>query len=211
VLQYVGLNNLFASRPYKLILPRDGEALAQFAQSPAIALVRKPGSLFLLVGFDVMESNWPFEPSFVMFCYNATAYLGMELDPSQETSLHAGTPITAAGNVPQSVAKMDGPGFKDRSITADPSGTFRFGATDRAGLYTLKAESRPPMNFALNLLDEQESCIEPQRQVVLSGQSVPAKDVKDRLANLELWPYLVALVLALACAEWLVYNSKARI
>ncbi len=75
MLQYANLTNLFVARTRALRLPRDAEVLAEFGESPAIALLRRHGSTFLLVGFDVLASNWPFEPSFVLFCYNALNYL----------------------------------------------------------------------------------------------------------------------------------------
>ncbi|UCF17127.1 MAG: VWA domain-containing protein, partial [Phycisphaerales bacterium] len=71
VLKYVNMMNLFAAECYEMVLPRDADVLAEFNETPAIAVVRRNGSVFLLVGFDVLQSNWPFEPGFVLFCYNA--------------------------------------------------------------------------------------------------------------------------------------------
>ena len=79
VLNYVNLSNLFAAKCKKLICCRvTAKYLLNFLESPAIAIVRRRGSVYLLVGFDVLESNWPFETSFVLFCYNALTYLSSE-------------------------------------------------------------------------------------------------------------------------------------
>ncbi|MGD8500687.1 MAG: VWA domain-containing protein, partial [Phycisphaerales bacterium] len=54
VLQYVNLMNLFAAKCHQMILPRDADVLAEFNETPALALVRRNGSVFLLAGFDVL-------------------------------------------------------------------------------------------------------------------------------------------------------------
>ena len=211
ILQFVNLSNLITFKANKLDLPRDAEVLAEFKDSPAIALVRKEGSLYLLVGFDMMEGNWPFEPSFVMFCYNATSFLGMEVEQNQDTMLSVGQPITMSGLSPGTTGRIEGPGVENHPITSDASGAFRFAATDRAGVYLLKPADKPPTAFAVNLLDDRESFIEPAHQVNLVGQTVQAQDAGKALANLELWPYLAALALLLVCAEWLIYNARAKL
>ncbi len=185
--------------------------LADFADSPAIALVRDDNSVYLLVGFDMMESNWPFVPSFVMFCYNAAAYLGMEVEQSQDAPLSVGQPLTLAGQTPGTKGKVSGPGIEAQPIVADPSGAFRFAATDRVGVYQITPEGKPPTTFAVNLLDDHESFIQPRPQVTLLGQTATAQADGGRLGNLELWPFLALLALVLVCAEWLLYNSRAKL
>ena len=204
-----------------MVLPRDAEVLAEFNESPALALVRRNGSVFLLAGFDVLQTNWPFEPSFILFCYNAASFLGMQVGGSQQTNLQVGQPIIVDGLNPESVAQIDGPGFSGVEIKSNSAGSIRFPGTDRVGVYSignlklktlnLKLEKQPVRFFAVNLLDPRESDIEPIGEIVLSGQSVEAAERPVTRANLPLWPYLVVLALILACLEWLIYNLKVRI
>jgi hypothetical protein len=217
VLQFVNLTNLFAAKCYKMSLPADAVLLAEFNDAPAMALVRRPGSVFLLVGFDCMETNWPFEPGFVMFCYNAVTFLGMEVALDQPSSLRVNQAISLEGLPAGALAKISGPNFKDVEIPADPSGAVRFPGTSRAGVYTVApAASRDPntpaspARFAVNLLDARESRIEPAEALALAGLEIAAQ---ESLApgNQEVWPYLIALALALACMEWFVYNWRMRI
>ena len=221
VLQYVNMMNLFAAKCYKMVLPRDAEVLAEFNESPALALVRRNGSVFLLAGFDVLQTNWPFEPSFVLFCYNAASFLGMQVGGGQETNLQVGQPIIVEGLEPESVARIDGPGFSDTTlrstsveIKSNSAGSIRFPGTDRVGVYSISCPESVGAGvrfFAVNLLDPRESDIEPIAEIVLSGQSVEAAERPVTRANLPLWPYLVVLALILACLEWLIYNLKVRI
>jgi hypothetical protein len=211
VLKYVSLTNLFAQECYKMALPRDAEVLAEFNESPALALLRRKGSVFLLAGFDVLKTTWPFEPSFVLFCYNAVSFLGMQVGQNQQVNLQVGEPIVIQGLSPELAATIDGPGFSDSEIKASSAGTIRFPGTDRVGIYGLRIPQQSPMLFAVNLLDRLESNIGPRREIVLSGQQVQAREGAVSRANLPLWSFLVGLVLILACLEWVIYNHKVRI
>jgi uncharacterized protein YegL len=211
VLKYVDLTNLFVARCHKMILPRDAEVLAEFNETPALALLRRNGSVFLLAGFDVLQSNWPFEPSFVLFCYNAAGFLGMQLGGGREMNLKVGEPIIVDGLDGQITAQIDGPDFSGTEIKSNASGSLRFPRTDRAGTYRLSIGEQPGRFFAVNLLDSKESNIEPQRQIVLSGQEVQAEEHELSRANLSLWPFLIGLALILVCLEWIIYNHKVRI
>ena len=211
VLKYVDLTNLFVARCHRIILPRDADVLAEFNETPALALLRRNGSVFLLAGFDVLQSNWPFEPGFVLFCYNAAGFLGMQFGAGQEMNLKVGEPIVVDGLDGQVTARIDGPGFSGREISSSVSGSLRFPSTDRTGTYSLSIDDQPDRFFAVNLLDSKESNIEPMRQIVLSGQEVQAEEQELSRANLPLWPFLVGLALALVCLEWIIYNYKVRI
>lgn len=214
VLQYVNLTNLFAAKCYKMTLPRDAEILAEFNESPALALVRRSGSVFLLAGFDVLQTNWPFEPSFILFCYNATSFLGMQVGQSQKANLQVGEPITVDGLPAEVTTSISGPGFSETQIKSNPAGSVRFPATNRVGVYSLSVPDSAhsgPRFFAVNLLDSHESNIEPHREIVLSSQPIEAQERPLSRSNLPLWPFLVGLALILACLEWLVYNRRVRL
>jgi len=211
VLKYVDLTNLFAAKCHRMILPRDADVLAEFNETPAIALVRRNGSVLLLAGFDVLQSNWPFEPGFVLFCYNAAGFLGMQLGGSQEMNLKVGEPIVVEGLDGQITAQIDGPDFSGTEIRSSSSGSLRFPGTGRAGTYRLSIGEQPARFFAVNMLDPKESNIEPQREIVLSGQPVQAEASDLSRANLPLWPFLIGLALVLVCLEWIIYNHKVRI
>lgn len=211
VLQYVNLMNLFASKCYKMSLPRDAEILAEFNGAPALGLVRRKGSVFLLAGFDILESNWPFEPGFILFCYNATAFLGMQAGQNQEANLQIGEAIIVEGLEPDTVGQISGPYFKDREIKANPSGSLRFPNIERAGIYTLNVTDQQPRLFSASLLNQDESDIAPETQLLLQGEVVESEANVIGKTNQPLWPYLAGLALVLACLEWLIYNLKIRI
>jgi len=213
VLKYVNLTNLYAKKCYKLDLPRDAELLAEFNEAPAIALLRRNGSVFLLASFDVLNSTWPFEPSFVLFCYNAVNFLGMQVGQNQDANLLVGDPIVVDGLASGQSALVDGPDFSDREIKANSSGSIRFPRTEYVGVYGVRVEPAGggARLFAVNMLDAAESNIEPVREITVSGTQVRAEAGVLSRANLPMWPFLVGLALLVACLEWLIYNGKMRI
>jgi hypothetical protein len=211
VLKYVKLENIYAAKCYQMSLPRDAEVLAEFNETPALALVRRNGSVFLLVGFDVLQTNWPFEPSFVLFCYNATNFLGLQAGQNRQTNLQVGDPIIVEGLDPDITAQINGPGLNGMEVKSNSAGTIRFANTSEVGVYSLNVPEQPVRFFAVNLLNESESNIRPVRELALSGQNIPAQESNISRANLPLWPYLVCFALILAFLEWLIYTYKVQI
>ncbi|MHC4212290.1 MAG: vWA domain-containing protein [Planctomycetota bacterium] len=211
ILKHVNLANLFAANTYQLAPPRDADILAEFSETPALVLARRGGSVFVVAGFDLLETNWPFEPGFVLFCYNAIAYLGIQFGSLQQTSLNVGEPINVEGLEPDSIVEITGPELAPTQLNTGPDGVIRFHATDRVGTYGIEIPQRTPKLFAVNILDTQESDIEPRKKIDFSGQAVLAQQGSGGRANMPVWPFLVAIVLALALVEWFVYNSKVRI
>ncbi|MHC4117688.1 MAG: VWA domain-containing protein, partial [Planctomycetota bacterium] len=144
VLKHVNLTNLFAGKCYAMTLPRDADVLAEFNETSALALVRRNGSVFLLAGFDVLQSNWPFEPSFVLFCYNAASYLGTQVGRNLQSNLKVGEPIVVEGLDAETVAKIDGPGMSGVEIASNAAGSIRFPRTGQVGPYSLSIQDQPP-------------------------------------------------------------------
>lgn len=211
VLQYANLTNLFVARTRALRLPRDAEVLAEFGESPAIALLRRHGSTFLLVGFDVLASNWPFEPSFVLFCYNALNYLAAQQGGGGQHELAVAEPIVIDDVAAGGEVAVTLPDASTVQVAPDPGGTVRFPGTHRVGLYAVDVPEEPRRFYAVNLVDENESRIEPRDEMTFETMTVSAQSQGVRRANVPLWPALVLTALVLACVEWLVYNKKARI
>jgi len=211
ILQYVNMMNLFAAESVALDVPRDAEVLAEFNESPAIVLVRRNGSTFLLVGFDVLQSNWPFEPGFVLFCYNALDFLAAQVGRTEQAEVAVGEPIVVEGAGTPETAKVVSPDGSEVELASDPGGTFRFAGTRRVGVYGVDVPGQSQRFYAVNLADADESRIEPRSDVSFSGVTVAAEQHDVQRANVPMWPWLVLIALALVCIEWLAYNAKARI
>jgi hypothetical protein len=211
VLQYVNLTNLFAARAGVLELPRDAEVLAEFTESPALALLRRGGSTFLLSSFDILQSNWPFEPGFVLFCYNAMNFLAAQVDGGERRDLNIADPITIDDLPGETIVTVTRPDASKAEVAPGPGRTARFPGTSRVGVYAVEIPGEATRFYAVNLLDEAESDIEPRDEMALSSSTVTAEARSIERANVPLWPALALIALIVACVEWVVYNSKVRI
>jgi hypothetical protein len=211
ILQYVNLTNLFAAETWSLDLPRDAEVLAEFSGSPAISLLRRHGGVFLLVSFDVLQSNWPFEPGFVLFCYNAIHYLAAQAGTGQSIELAVAEPILLENVSVQDVVTIIVPDGSSVQVRPDPSGVVRFPGTQRSGLYKVAAPNMPLRMYAVSLLDVEESGIGPRSDLVFSNRTATAQQQGVQRANVPLWPFCVLAAMVLACVEWLAYNSRVRL
>ncbi|UCD50106.1 MAG: VWA domain-containing protein [Phycisphaerales bacterium] len=210
VLQHANLTNLFAAQSRMLELPRDADVLAEFNESPALALLHRRGSTFLLAGFDVLQSNWPFEPSFVLFCYNALNFLATQTGGGEQHELSVAEPI-ALDDISAETVTVTCPDASEVEVQADSGRGARFPATYRVGVYRVKIPDEAPRFYAVNLLDAAESDIAPRSELKLSNMTVAAAAQGMERANVPLWPVLVLAALVLACVEWVAYNLKARI
>ena len=211
VLKYVNLTNLFAAEVHNITLPRHGEVLAEFNETPAIGLIKSGGSNFLIAGFDVLQSNWPFEPGFVLYCYNAISFLAAQAQLDQATDLKAGDPIIIEGLDAGTRAVLKDPAMEETELKANSNGIIRFSEAQRTGLYQLEIDKRPYSFFAVNLLDSKESNIDPRQKIVLSNMEVEAQEKSAKRATVPLWPFLIFTALMFAIAEWIIYNLKVKI
>jgi hypothetical protein len=129
-------------------------------------------------------------------------FLGVEvgIEGPDRSGLRVNQAISLEGLPPGAKVGVKLPGGPPGEMAADPAGTVRYPGTARAGVYELSAPGRPTARFAVNLLDEAESSIEPAAALRLSGQSVAAKEGVSR-GNVEIWPLLVLLALALVLCQ----------
>ena len=210
VLQHVNLTNLFAAQSRRMELPRDADVLMEFNETPALAVLHRNGSTFLVTSFDILQTNWPFEPGFVLFCYNALNFLATQAGGEQH-ELAVGTPITLDDVPVGTTVTVTGPGGTDEELQAGPNGTVRFPGTYGVGVYAVDVPDEPRRFYAVNLLDADESRLEPREEIVLASATVAAEAEEVTRANVPLWPFLVLAALLLACVEWVAYNLKVRI
>jgi hypothetical protein len=211
VLNFINMENLFAAKAARLVLPREATVLAEFEETPALAEVRRQGSLFILASFDVQESNWPFEPGFVMFCYNVAAYVGSVAGDAETATVRPGQPIAVQGPAGARSARVRLPDGQAVEVAAGASGAVRYGGTAQAGVYRVAVDGGAEKAFAVNLLDAAESDIAPAGRLQFAGRAVPAEAAEPRPSNQETWPYLVLAALGLVLIEWYVYNRKVRL
>jgi hypothetical protein len=216
ILRHLILSKLYIAAAVKLEVPFESEVLIDGMKGPLAVLHREGRSTHLVVGFDVLQSNWPLKVSFPVFLHNALQFLavGSELDVRQSFEPGA-TPRIPRANL----QKLNDPNLKrivvngpngSRGVDIPPTGDFALPALDRVGVYTLDPPVPQFEQLAVNLLDSNESnLVASDKAPGGIGDEIASQGSKARL---ELWWWIVACVaLPLLFIEWWVYTKRMHL
>jgi hypothetical protein len=215
VLRIVPYDRLFISK-FKLLQPsQEIQVLMEGTRGPAMVAISRGPMQVIHCTFDIMDTNWPIERSFVNFMVNALDYLGHSGEGLTSKSLAPGEAITS--RLPATTSNIDlvSPDHPNGEPlkTPDPA-QFAWGPIRLAGLYVLgwkmpdgSTESRP---FAVNMFSETEGriAVNPSLEI---GQEQIAGRRADEAVYTPLWPWAIGFCLMVLMLEWWVYHRKAYI
>ena len=172
------------------------------------------------LGFDPLDSNWPFDRSFVTFIFNVIDYLGHFGEQLTERGLKPGSPI--ATRIPEAATDVeietpDGMVVPLTVLEASGGGgaAISWGPARHVGTYTLRW-SMPgrdePMTrrFAVNLASEREGFVVPVNEIRIGAETIDAA-AESMGRYTPLWPYAIALCLVVLMVEWWIYTRKAHV
>lgn len=222
----VNLDNVVITEMPQLAVPEDStlQVLAETGRGPGVLEFASANTRAIIVPFDVMQSNWPVEISFVLFTAASVRYLGLDAGAgqAQARSIKPGAVLT--DRLPQGVqnVRLEPPqGARDGdTITLQPApdGRIVHGPVRDVGVYraTWTGPSGPSDGvdgnrvvraYAANLLDQGESDIPAAETLELAATQLQASAGTAQV-NRRVWPWLLAAVLAVLMFEWWVYNRK---
>jgi hypothetical protein len=224
-LRNVALDAVNIARPRPVEIPKGSAAvtLATADTGPAILELSMGDSRSIIVTFNVTESDWPFQPSFVVFMAQAVGFLG---DDSSGVGQMVQPGGVLSDRLPPdarevSVRLPDNSPAEIGAPSAD--GTIVYGPLQRTGIYQVSWMGKPgPIDadlgggraarpFASNLLDPQESDVGTVAKLDLASQEVTAQQDKQTRVPKSLWPWLILGALAIILLEWFVYNRKVQL
>ena len=225
LLRGLTLDSVIVGEPRKLTLPEDSElvSLAETPVGPAIIEESTPDTRAVYVTFAPKESNWPLEPSFIVFLGSAVDYLAATDASTVDTNARQLEP----GSILADRLPLDASAIRVRlpdstyseDIVPSPDGRIVFGPITSIGRYQLQWSGSAgatdttqgnlnTRDYAANLLSAPESNTGTQTTIALSNAVVSA-DAAGQIERLkEWWPYLLAAALAIMLLEWWVYNRK---
>jgi hypothetical protein len=155
------------------------------------------------------NTNWPLLPSFPLFLRNLLYSLGNISDGTEEEILQPGQVKTLRPDVNVSELEVTDPESKVRKLNRGSRADFTFGATDRVGVYRVAWGGEWQRSFAVNLLDAEESNIEPRTAIHIGAEKVVSD--QQRRQPRELWKWFVLLALGLLLVEWYIYNRRVYV
>jgi hypothetical protein len=203
------------SDPKKRVLPPLTRLIEAGAETPLLFTLPRGAYTDLVMTFPLINAkgdlttNWPLQPSFPLFLRNVLYHLGNVADVVGEASVQPGEPMILrpeAGVQWLKVTPSKGEAVKlSRGQRAD----FTYGATDSLGVYQVARDDGGQRSFAVNLLDANESHIEPKQEIHIGSERFSAG--QERKQPLELWKWIILLALILLLLEWYIYNRRVYI
>lgn len=205
------------------VAPRSPSTVIASADTgPAVIEIAAAQTRAIVVPFDIQESYWPFDASFVVFVGRAIRHVGD--DGAQSGLLRSIQPgRVLADRLPSDATdiRIQGPGNVDASITAAPDGSFVFGPVERVGVYRVSwsgsagsmdavSNGRNVRTYAANLADSQESQVAASERIDVAEQQVAAS-AGTREGTRNLWPWLLLTALGIMLLEWYIFNRKVYV
>ncbi len=221
-LELISLNALVVSRPMPVRADENVRVIARGTGGPFIIEAAQDATRALIVCFDSLDSNWPFDVSFVLFLASSVGYLG-QADAALAQQIPVGTMLNT--DLPEGVrdAVLKTPDNQSVRLIAGQDRAVTFGPLRKTGVYTLRWSGPPGprdeadggsavRTIAVNLFDPPESSVAARDTLDLPAKSVQAsgKGADDKTQR-RLWPWLLLAAVGLVMLEWLVYNRKTYV
>jgi hypothetical protein len=214
-LHEVGIENAFQMTD----LPQRTPRLLEGNGNTILILTLNRGSFTDLVqAFPILtdddpprwNTDWPLRPSFPLFLRNVLYYLGNISDAAFEENVQPGQVKTLRPDQAVRRIEVAPPSGKLQVLEQKEGGTFfSFGGTDQVGIYRVQWEGGGQRSFAVNLLDAEESNIEPRSTIQIGAESLVAG--RETHQPREMWKWFAVAALLLLLLEWYIYNKRIYI
>ncbi|VAX41892.1 hypothetical protein MNBD_PLANCTO03-1719 [hydrothermal vent metagenome] len=210
-----------------IVVPEGSGAtvLAETDRGPAILELSQARTRAMIVPFDIGQSTWPLDVSFVVFIGASVNYLGQEggVFGASGDSFRPGSVLTDRLPIGAKGVRLAIPGSSERAeLQPATDGRIAYGPIRKAGLYEASwvgpagagdatDGSRVVRMYAANLLDPAESDIAAAPLLLLTGIPLEAELADDAKAMIRLWPWVILAALVVLMLEWYIYNRKVYI
>jgi len=186
------------------------KVLARSSAGPAILELATAGTRALIVPFDVTESSWGVDKSFILFIAKAARYLGEEGTAAVGRIVQPGE--VYSDRLPPGIpaARVRDPSGREQAVTPAEDGQIVYGPVERVGVYRVVWDggARP---FTSNLLDPDESDVRTAERITLASTVAEAQRSGSARATVRLWPWLLLAALVVMLFEWFIYNRKVQV
>jgi hypothetical protein len=159
----------------------------------------------LVNGRGEWTTTWNLKLSFPLFLRNVLYTLGDVSDAAAEENVQPGQVkvVRPEGGVAR-VEVVDPVGSR-QAVGRGSGGAFLYKDTERVGVYQATWEGGE-RSFAVNLLDADESNIQPRDEVQVGSQRLAAGQARRQ--TYETWKWVALAALLLLVLEWAVYHRR---
>lgn len=201
----VDLSQVHIARTHDLRSSPAGRSVIESVGGPLLTVSDAPPRHAVL-GFDLHDSDLPLRTAFPVLVDHLSAFLVPPVDPPRSHLPGEPVQITDSGLHSVDVTRPDG---SHETIPAEGGSVAVIRDTDQLGAYAVtenRTGSARQVSFAVNLFDPLRSTIQPRPDLPLHAVASSGSGSATHASNVELWPFVVILVLALLALEWWVYH-----
>jgi len=184
-------------------------------ETPLLFTLSRQSFTDLVMTFPVIDgqgdynTDWPGQTSFLLFLRNVLYALGNISEASTEARVQPGQIKTLRPDDPVRRITVTGPDRGTHELVhrdRDSRAAFTFGDTDRVGVYEYSWGNGRQRNFTVNLLDAEESNIEPRPSIQIGKDTITAGEEISQPR--EVWQWFALGALAMLLVEWYIYNRR---
>jgi len=199
ILRFVDLGAVLIDKALKVQLAPWARSIADGKNEPLIAAGERANKRWVFVGFNLLDSDFPLRVGFPIFVANALRWSVGGQRWEQGFMVKAGSVVTLT--VPSKDVVIRHPDGRTETVSA-PENLLSLRATEKVGVYEISSGNLRAQ-FAVNLLNADESDIAPKQTVTLGAHTVAAQTSK--VTWRDLWWFFVLLAILLLAVEWLVF------
>lgn len=209
VMQHVDTGSMYVQETQALQPDNSVEVLLTGTRNPLIMTWQQGRVPNVHVAFDPVQSNWPYEPGFIAFLYNAVDWLGHSNAAVVEGQSNLGQMlrfIVPDGLDEVTLRRPDG---SERRLVVDSEGVAGWGPLALAGLHVLEIDEAfgETQYRSVRFPAEQESMITPLESITLGQEEVEATN-GGASGYVPLWPWAIGAALVMLMLEWWIWNSR---
>ena len=208
LLRHVELDSIvFAGFGGFIDLADDVRVLADGPDGPIIVSTERRGALHVIIGFELIQSNWPTHVSLLVFMQNMLDAMNLGQAAEAGSSHQPGDTIEVRPSPGVDRVTIEGP--RNAVVEVGSRSHVTLPILREVGLYRVSGVEPPHDRLALTLASVWESNVRPAETVTVNAERVEGQTGLSTGPR-DLWPWLLAAALVLLTFEWLIYISRVR-
>jgi len=211
--RFTALDDVNIARGRKLTPGPQDKIVGASDAGPILISGGREGYKFLVLGFDVRESDLPLRVAWPLLLLNTINWFTGE-DAKYLSSFRTGEVWRVSlDREAEKEAQLKGPNGLSETLAVHDGKAVFFG--QQAGFYELRARAIDGSDiftaFAANMLDVEESTIAPQPSITVDGKTAGQVEGFHVGVRREIWIYLLIIAVILTAIEWATYHRRITV
>ncbi len=211
LLRWTTIQNVNIATARKLKPKQEDKIVGASFDGPLLVMGRRAGKPFVVMGFDVRDSDLPLRITWPLLLLNTINEFINE-DTSYISSYRTGSIWRIPVPTDASEALLETPWGSTHTVPVLQGHAVYLGQS--AGVYKMKAGPAGAVvesAFAANLSDAEESTIEPAEDLQVAGVRAGSVEGFKVGVRREFWIYLLLAVIAITTIEWITYHRRITV